>query len=48
MAFVCMQPANDGVLMAAMICEMDGGDCEFMRDPPKDMPNQIIPSLNPG
>ena len=46
MRFVCMQPANDDVSMAAMICEMAGGDCGFMRDPPKYMSNQIIPSLN--
>ena len=33
--------------MAAMIFEMAGGDYEFMIDTPKDMPNQIIPSLKP-
>ena len=42
-----MRPANDDVLIAAMICEMAGGDCEFMIDPPKDMPNQIMPYMNP-
>ena len=47
MGFVCMQPDNDDVLMAAMIREMDGCDCKLMGDPPKDMPNPIMPSLNP-
>ena len=47
MGFVCIQPSNDHVSMADMIREMAGGDYEFMRDPPKDMPNQIMPSLNP-
>ena len=42
-----MQPANDDVSMAAMIRNMAGGDFEFIRDPPNDMPNQIMLSLNP-
>ena len=47
MVFICIQPSNDDVSMAALICEMAGGDFEFMRDPPKDIPNQIMPYLNP-
>ena len=42
-----MQPDNDHVSMAAMISDMAGCDCIFIRDPPKDMPNQIMLSLNP-
>ena len=42
-----MHPANDDVLMAAMIRDMAGYDCSFMRNPPKDIPNNIMPSLNP-
>ena len=42
-----MQPANDDVSMDEMIHEMAGGDFEFMIDPPKYMPNQIMPSMNP-
>ena len=45
MGFICMQPSNDDVLMDVMVCEMAGGDCEFTRDPPKDIPNQIMTSL---
>ena len=47
MGFVCMEPANYDVTMAAMICEMVRGDCEFMRYTTKDIPIQKIPSLNP-
>ena len=47
MGFVCLQTANDDVLMAAMTRKMAGGDCEFMRYPPKDIPNKIMLSLNP-
>ena len=47
MGFVCMQPAHDNTLMAAMIRKMTGYDCEFMIDPPKDISNQIMPYLKP-
>ena len=42
-----MQTANDDVSMYEMIHKMAGGDFEFMIDPPKYMPNQIMPSMNP-
>ena len=47
MGFFCVEPANYDVSMAAMICEMVGGDFEFMRYPTKDIPIQKMPSLNP-
>ena len=42
MAFVAMQPVRDEASMATMLSEMKGGTCEFLKDPPKDNPTQIM------
>ena len=47
MAFVGMQPASDTVSLDAMRREMEGGVCEFLRDPPKDKPSAVMPQLKP-
>ena len=47
MGFVCMQPANDWVSIAAMYREMARGECEFWQDPPKDDKKKPMPSLRP-
>ena len=43
MGFVGMQPANDALLLAAMLHEMDGGTCTFMKDPSNNNPTKLMP-----
>ena len=47
MVFVGMQPANDAVSLDAMRREMAGGECEFLKDPPKGSPKDLVPKLKP-
>lgn len=47
MAFVGMQPARNSVSLTAMLIEMKGGPCEFLRDPHTGSLPQDMPSLWP-
>ena len=47
MGFVGMQPSNNAVSLAAMLREMDGGPCKFMRDPPNNNSTKTMPQLQP-
>lgn len=47
MAFVGMQPASDRISLEAMKREMGGGPCNFLRDPPKNKHDTLMPQLKP-
>ena len=47
MAVVGIQPVNDPVLLDAMRHEMAGGQCEFLKDPPKGGFKDLVPRLKP-
>ena len=47
MGFAGMQPSSDKISIAAMLREIEGGECEFLQRPPKDEPDKKMPTLRP-